>query len=307
MTGTFEAVGIGRCTADHVGAVSHYPNENDKLRIVEFAQQGGGLTATAMVALSRLGVSTTFIARLGQDSISSFIIDSLRHEGVDTSYVSIDPGLKGPFAFVMVNQQTGSRTISYTWEEARRLDPDSLPRKVISSSKLLLVDDYEGPAAIEAARIAHHARVPSFLDADGVYDKLPLLVGEVDYPVLNAPLAMNLTGASSPAEAARKLYQDFLPRLAVVTAGEEGVFAFGSDGGIHQPAFEVEVRDTTGAGDVFHGAFGYGVLKGWEPAMTLRFAAAVAAVKCTKLGGRAGIPTVGEAQSFLIRQGTPIP
>ena len=81
----FDAVGIGRCTADHVGVVSHYPAEDEKLRIVEFAQQGGGLTATAIVALSRLGVSSTFMARLGEDSISRFIMDTFHAEGVDTS------------------------------------------------------------------------------------------------------------------------------------------------------------------------------------------------------------------------------
>lgn len=306
MTNQFDAVGIGRCTADHVGVVSHYPAEDEKLRIVEFAQQGGGLTATAMVALSRLGVSSTFMARLGEDSISRFIMDAFHAEGVDTSFVSIDPELDGPFAFVMVNQQTGRRTISYTWEESRRLPPHSIPRAVISSAKLLLVDDYEGPAAIEAARIAHHAHTPSVLDADGVYDDLPLLIGEVDYPVFNAPLAMDVTGTKSPAEAARKLYQDFLPRLAVVTAGSEGAFAFGPEGEIHQPAFRVAVKDTTGAGDVFHAGFGYGLLKGWEPAMTLRFAAAVAAIKCTRIGGRDGIPTPDVVQSFLIQQGAPI-
>jgi len=303
----FDAVGIGRCTADHVGVVSHYPAEDEKLKIVEFAQQGGGLTATAIVALSRLGVSSTFMARLGEDSISRFIMDTFHAEGVDTSLVSINPDLNGPFAFVMVNQQTGHRTISYTWEETRRLSADDLPRKVISSAKLLLVDDYEGPAAIEASRIARHSHIPSVLDADGVYDDLPLLIGEVDYPVLNAPLAMDVTGTKSPAEAARKLYQDSLPRSAVVTAGTEGAFAFGPEGEEHQPAFQVEVKDTTGAGDVFHAGFGYGLLKGWGQAMTLRFAAAVAAMKCTRVGGRAGIPTLDEVQTFLIQQGTPLP
>ena len=126
----------------------------------------------------------------------------------------------------------------------------------------------------------------------------------VDAPI--EPLAMDVTGTKSPAEAARKLYQDFRPRLAVVTAGTEGAFAFGPEGEIHQPAFRVAVKDTTGAGDVFHAGFGYGLLKGWEQAMTLRFAAAVAAIKCTRVGGRDGIPTPDAVQSFLIQQGTPI-
>jgi len=307
VTKKFDAVGIGYCTADYVGVVSHYPEEDEKLTMLEFTQQGGGLTATAMVALSRLGVASAFMARLGKDAISRFIIETFHAEGVDTSFVSIDPEVKGPFAFVMVNQQTGSRTIPFTLYESRRLPSHDLPRELIRVAKLLIVDDYEGPAAVGASRIAHHARVPSVLDADGIYTDLPLLISEVDYPVLNARLAMNITGATSPVQAARKLYEEYIPRLAVVTAGTEGAFAFGPDGDIHQPAFEVDVKDTTGAGDVFHGAFGYGVLKGWEPAMMLRFAAAVAAMKCTKVGGRAGIPTLSEAQNFLIQQGTPIP
>ncbi len=302
----FDAVGIGRCTADHIAVTPHYPAEDKKLRISQFTQQGGGLTATTMVGLARLGVSSTFMAKLGEDSISRFILDGLKAESVDISFVLTDPRLNGPFSFVVVNRQTGSRTILHTWEEPRRLSPAELPRKVISSAKLLLVDDYEAPAAIEATRICHHMRIPTVLDADGVYSDLPMLINEIDYPVLSSHLAMELTSTNTPARAARRLYEDFLPRLAVVTAGEEGAFAFGSDGETYQPAFKVEVVDTTGAGDVFHAGFGYGLLQGWEPSMTLRFAAATAAIKCTRVGGRAGIPNLGEVQRFLIQQGSPL-
>jgi len=211
----FDAVGIGRCTADHIAVTPHYPAEDKKLRISEFTQQGGGLTATTMVGLSRLGVSSTFIAKLGEDSISRFILDGFDAEKVDTSFVLTDPSLNGPFSFIIVNRQTGSRTILHTWDETRRLSPKELPRKTISSARLVLVDDYEAPAAIEAARICARMRIPSVLDADGVCEDLPLLIREVDYPVLSSHLAMELTTTNTPARAARRLYEDFLPRLAV--------------------------------------------------------------------------------------------
>ncbi len=294
-----DVIGIGCAAADYLGVVARHPRVDEKMQMLDFSQQGGGLTATALVALARLGARASFISKLGPDAISRFIIDGLGDEGVATDRVIVDPEARGQFAFVMVERGTGKRSILFSRVGVKRLRPEEVDADYIRSAKLLIVDDYECAGAMRAAEVAREAGIPVAMDADGVDRNAGDLIALADFPVLPAGFAMTFTGAETPQEAASRLCGKYRPSAAVVTAGEAGCYCASADENFHQPAFKVEAVDTTGAGDVFHGGFAYGLLRGWPLRKTVRFAAAMAALQCTHLGGRPGIPNLKEVESFL--------
>lgn len=294
-----DVVGIGCCAADYLGVVSRQPRQDEKMAMLDFSQQGGGLTATALVALARLGASTSFISKLGEDAISRFIIGGLAAEKVATDHIMVDPAARGRFAFVIVDKTTGKRTILYSTVGVIPVRPEEVDARLIRSARLLMVDDYECAGAIRAAEVARGSGIPVAMDADGVDPEVGKLIALADYPVLPSDFAMSFTQSRTPGQAARRLRKEHGNKAVVVTAGEAGCFCDSELESFHQPAFKIEVVDTTGAGDVFHGGFAYGLLQGWSLRETVRFSTAMAALQCTRLGGRPGIPTLKEVQDFL--------
>ena len=299
MRGRFDVVGIGYSSVDYLGIVPCYPPEADeKTEMLEFSMQGGGPAATALVTLARLGAKVAFVGKVGDDDFGDFMLRELQREGVDVSMTLVEPGAKSPFAFIIVERGTGRRTILWTRSTASELSPREVDMKLIASASMLYLDGLQMEASIQAAKIARRKGVTVFLDADTLWSRSKELIGLCDVVIASKSFAKDLTG-SEDYEGAIRAILDLGPRIAGVTLGEEGCIC--CDGGpiVHKPAFKVEVVDTTGAGDVFHGAFAYGLLSGWELDRIAEFANAVAALKCRKLGGRAGIPTLKEVLDFL--------
>jgi len=293
-----DILGIGCCSVDYLSVIPTPLQPDAKLRMKRFSRQGGGLVATALVTAQRLGASTQFIGKVSDDPVGSEILEGLAREGVDASLSVVEPGRETRFALILVDESTGRRSIVWTpgtvtplqWEE---LDP-SLPTRC----RLLHIDEYELGASLRAAKQARSANVFVSLDAETVEEETPELLANVDLVIGSQDFARQYTGCSDPEEAVRSLHKQG-PRIAGVTLGSEGsVFCEGSDV-FFQEAFQVRVVDTTGAGDVFHGAFAFAVLKGWSTRACAVFSSAVAAMKCMDLGGRQAIPTLPAVRLFL--------
>ena len=293
----FDVVGLGYSAVDYLGIVPRYPCLDEKMLITEFAKQGGGLTATAMVTVTRLGGRASYIGKVGGDDFGRFIIEELEKDSVDTGRVVVDPSVTSQFAFIAIDQATGKRTIFWT-QSGVMLHPEEIKKGDILAGKVLHVDSHYPKAALQAVTWANEAGIPVVMDAGTMREGSIEIAERTDALITSTLYARQFTGQDDPEKAAQMMFNE-RRLVSGVTLGDQGCVYVTKDGAFHQPAFEVDVVDTTGAGDVFHGAISFGLAKGWPVPRIMEFAAAVAAIKCTKLGGRAGIPSHTEAVAFL--------
>jgi sugar/nucleoside kinase (ribokinase family) len=298
----FDVVGLGAAVVDLLALVPHFPEPDSKLAIQELSHQGGGLVGTALVTMARLGCRARYVGRLGDDANSGFTLEEFASEGVDTSAVTRAAGERARFSFVIVEAGTGLRTILHTGHGSAAVDPASLDRSTILSARALLIDSTDPPAARQCVEWMRSAYRPALIDADQYSPAAHAVARDCDYLVASHRYACACTGRTEPAQAARAMAKD-VTGVVVATAGREGAYVAAHGEEWRQPAFPVPVKDTTGAGDVFHGAFLFGVLRGWDLRRTATFAAAAAALKCRSLGGRAGIASLAETIGFLVEQG----
>ncbi|HPD14417.1 MAG TPA: PfkB family carbohydrate kinase [Planctomycetota bacterium] len=264
--------------------------------------QGGGLAATAAVAMARLGGRVEMWSRVGDDLQGRFILEQFQAEGVDTSQVRVCRGGRSPACAVTVDRRDGERYFTYFAGRGLDPSPEGLDLGRIAHAKAVLVDCCWPEAQIAAARHARACGVPVCADVGGVGHRIPELLRHVDYPIYSQECARRHGGTGSLEGDLRRLAE--LGGIApMVTLGADGC-AWLEGGEVRRlPAFRVEVVDTTGCGDVFHGAFTFGLARGWDVARTARFASATAALKCRALGGRTGIPTYDEVAAFLQQHG----
>lgn len=293
----FDVVGVGYSTIDYLGIVPQYPDLDEKVMMSEFTRQGGGVTATAMATVGRLGGRASYIGKVGDDAFGQFALEELRTEGVDVDRVIVQKGARSQFSFIAIDEATGRRTIFWTPSEMM-LTPEEICPGDILSAKVLHVDNHFPEAAIRAATIANDAGIPVLMDGGTCYEGSREIAERADVLIASALFARQFTGEEDPEAAATKMLTG-RRKLSAVTLGEKGCVYATEDGIFRHPGFRVEVVDTTGAGDVFHGAFSFGLAKGWEFPKIVEFASAVAAMKCRKLGGRAGIPNLAEVLEFI--------
>lgn len=298
MERSFDAVAIGYTAVDFLAMVPGIPEIDTKMEIDSLEIQGGGPAATAAVTMSRLGLKTAFEGKVGDDIAGSMMLRSLESEGVDVYGAIVEKGGRSQLAFIMVDSATASRTILWTRGSVSPLDPGELDLGIIRKSRGLLIDSLEPRAALAAAKTAREGGVPVVIDAgtlrDGIRDILPFC----DFIVASSLFASQISCGGTNDDALR-IIGGFGPKASVITLGGGGCVAVAGGEKIESAGFAVDAVDTTGAGDVFHGAFLFGVIRGWDVERIMVFSNAVAAMKCRKRGGRAGIPGTGEALSFL--------
>jgi sulfofructose kinase len=294
----YQVVGLGQCAIDYLGVVDHYPQIDTKKRLKAFEIQGGGPVATALVALSRWGIPTSFIGKISDDGFGKFIKLSLLDERVDISGLIVEPGKSSQFAFIAVEEHTGHRNIFWTSGATAPLKENEIDWSLIEQASLLHLDGLMLEASLAAARYARGRGIPVVLDAGSLNEGMLELAGLCDYLVTSEKFAEQYINEYNPQKAVREMYK-LGARVVSVTLGRQGSITMSAKGIFSMPAYTVPVMDTTGAGDVFHGGFIYGVLKGWEVEQIVSFATAAAGLKCRRLGGRAGIPLLTEIQELL--------
>lgn len=301
MTRKIEIAGLGFGSIDYLCIVPHIPVD-EKVGAIERLMQGGGAAATATVAASRLGAKTAFIGTVGDDPEGEQIINDLYKEKVETRYIQKKPGKSSPVAYCWVEQKSGKRSIVWNKGTSMPIDTEAIDTDFISSLKLLHLDGHNTEAAIKAAEIAKANGIIISLDAGSLLPGIERLVDLSDICIASEFFARIYTGEEDIEKAIRKL---FTPEKLIVAAtmGDNGVIAMTTEGFIRKSAFKVSVTDTTGAGDVFHGAFAYAYIQGWNVDKCLDFASATAAIKCTAFGGRTGIPGQKEVIKFLNEKG----
>ena len=295
-------VGIGQCAWDMLAVVDRFPQADTKIEVLGWEEQGGGPVATALAALSRLGITCRFYGVTGEDREGAAIRQSLIEEGVDVTGLVKRSNASSQTAFIAIDRSRGTRTIFWKRPTGDPLAVEELPPDFLSGAQFLLLDGLMKDASLFAARQARKAGIPVMLDAGRVREGMLELARLCDYVIGSEEFARELGWKDDPGSFKQEVRtQGF--GITTITLGGRGSVTFAGDEVISCPAFPVETVDTTGAGDVFHGGYLYGLLRKWPLKDTIRFASAVAAMKCRKLGGRAGMPRLAEVRQFLQERG----
>jgi sugar/nucleoside kinase (ribokinase family) len=295
----FDVVGMGLNSVDFLCVVPEFPTVNSKMEMLLFSKQGGGQVATAMVALSRWGVKAKYIGKVGGDELGQFSLRSIRQEGVDVSSVTTEPEATNQFATIIVDRSTGDRTILWNRDDRLMYREGELRKEEICSGKLLHLDGHDIHAAIRSASWAKEEGIPTVVDLDKAEPLTSELIKKVDFVITSARFPTLFTGISDQEKALVEMQRQ-APGFLCATLGREGVIALVDREILCVKGFEIDAVDTTGAGDVFHAGFIYGLLQNWEVRKILRFANGAAALKCGELGGRKGIRTLEEIHKFLM-------
>ena len=303
MIEPMDILGLGVASVDELLQVDAYPEADAKSPIRDWQRQCGGLTATALVAASRFGAHCAYAGTLGEGELSEYVLQCLRREGVDVRHVRRQSEARPVHAVVVVDATRHTRTILFDATGAPAATPDWPGEDVIRSARVLFVDHCGVAGMIRAARVARDAGIPVVADLEDAADRqFPELLGLVDHLILSRSFAERLTGRPDPVAAVEHLWSSGSRRAAVVTCGGEGCWYIAADSpgkARHQPALPVQVVDTTGCGDVFHGVYAASIARREDAAAAVRFAAAAAALKATCPGGQAGIPSRTAVEEFL--------
>lgn len=298
-----QIIGLGLSTVDILLRLDAMPTWQNAGGLRELCVDGGGPVGTALVAASRLGVRVGFVGTRGEDDLARLKLSLLTREGVDVSRVACRPGVESQVILCYVQSQTGERIFASAGNvSAAPLEARELDRDYLTQADYLHLDGFHFEAALQAAEWMHAAGKQVMLDAgrtEGQVDgRMADLVRATDILVCGAGFAPGLTGRPEGWDALEGLLA-LGPKIVVQTCGEQGSDTLTAAERFHTPAFPVPVLDTTGAGDVFHGAYLVGLLRGWDLRQIARYASAVSAIKCTRMGGRAGIPRDHEVMAFL--------
>ncbi len=294
--------GVGQCSLDLCAVVGQYPQVDAKEEVLQWEEQGGGPVATALATLARFRVATRFAGIVGDDEAGYKILQSLLSEHVDTTYLVERPDSTSQRAFVAVERATGKRTVFWQRPTGAELAPDELDDGFFRGVKFLLLDGRMKEVSLAAARKAKELNIPVMLDAGSMRDGMLELAQLSDYVVGSEPFAREL-GWTGDGSAFAEIVREQGWGTTTITVGERGSYTYHGFRSIHVPAYQVEVVDTNGAGDVFHGAYIAGILQGWDLETVLYFASGAAALKCTRIGGRAGIPDLMTLVRFLEQRG----
>lgn len=302
-----QIIGLGLTTIDVLVRLDGLPDWNSGGgELDEMTIDGGGPVGTALVTAARLGAATSYLGSCGNDELAALKLSLLARDRVDIGQVVIRHMPEAFLVLVCVHPQTGERTflLPRAWKSQPDLRPEDLKRESIVAADILLLDGYHPQAALQAAQWMHAAGKTVVLDGikthgEPISEEVRTLVPLCDILICGSGFAPSLTGCTDRWEAALAA-QRMGPGVVVQTEGSQGSDTLAGDERFHTPAFTVsKVIDTTGAGDVFHGAYLYGLLQSWDHRQIARFASAAAALKCTHLGGRRGIPHLKEINDFL--------
>ena len=293
----FDIAALGFCSNDYLALLPEIPIDN-KVQILEHLVQGGGPAATAAVAAARLGKKTAFISIVGDDDPGQTIIRDLEKENVYTGGMKIRKNCNSAIAYCWVDKTTGARSVAWSRGNLPELEADEVDLEMIRNAKILHLDGHNPKAALAAAKEARKHGVKVSIDAGTLRDGIKEILEYVDILIASEMFARQYTGENDLEKAIYKLASNGA-EVVGVTMGKNGSMTLQNGQLFRAGTFPVIPVDTTGAGDVYHGAYCVKYLETVDPMECMRCASAVAALKCTKTGGRTGIPTRSEVDEFL--------
>jgi len=292
----FDLLGVGECSLDQLLLLDALPAPGGKARVAEWRELAGGQVATAVLAAARLGLRTAYAGAVGDDARAECVLAPLRAAGADLSRVETVVGAATRAAVILVERGTGERSVLGHRDPRLGQARAALAALDLGTARLLLLDGSDLALATRLAERARSQGLAVLLDLDAPAPGFEHLLAHVDFPVVSKGFAEAAYGS---AEGALDRLVALGARLPVVTLGAEGALARSAGRQLASPGFAVDVVDTTGAGDVFHGAFAWGLLRGLDAAALLRAANAAAALACTGLGAQAAIPDAEQLVAFL--------
>jgi sulfofructose kinase len=299
VSAAFDLVGVGLNATDTLILVSKFPAYAGKAAFTEEVVSPGGQVASALATAAKLGLRTKYIGSVGDDDRGRIQMDSLRSTGMNLDDVEIRKGCPNQSAYIVIDQSTGERTIFWHRPDCLRIDPSRITTEKIACARMLHIDGHDTPAVEHAACIARESGVPVSVDVDTIYPGFDRVLPSVDYLVASTEFPERWTAEPDHFHALEIIQNEYGMRVAAMTLGSHGALARAEGRFVYSPAFVVDTVDTTGAGDVFHGALCYSVLEGLALPDALNFANAMAALNCTKLGARGGIASAEEARRLI--------
>ena len=294
---TVDVVGVGLNATDTIISVPHIPARSGKVESTAVRILPGGQVATAMIACQIWGLRTRYVGKLGDDAAAQVHRDAFASAGVETCLVTV-PNCSSQQSFILVDSD-GERTAVGWREERLALQPSELTREWIADARALLIDGYDTAAATTAASLAREAGIPVVADLDEAYPGIDELLPNIDYLIVSQGLPKRLCDEPDLAKSLPMLQGRYSSRLAAATLGSDGVLVYDGERFHYAAAFRVPVRDTTGAGDIFHAGFIHGLLHDWPLQRTLEFSCAAAALNCTAIGARGGICGIDEIETLI--------
>jgi sulfofructose kinase len=294
-----DVVGIGLNATDTLILLPHFPTFNSKVEFESAQLSAGGQTASAIVACARWGLRSRYIGKVGNDAAAAFQRSEFERAGVEAPLIVVDD-CSSQQAFILVDQASGERTILWRRDERLALRPEDLQHEWITRARALHLDGHDNLAAAQAARWAREASIPVTADVDNLYPHIEGLLDNVDYLIASQEFPARLTAEPDLLKSLPAIAQRHGCRVAGATLGRDGALLWSRENGfLYAPAYQVHARDTTGAGDIFHGAFIYGLLAGWPLPRILDFSCAAAGLNCTAPGARGGIRPVAEIEARM--------
>ncbi len=292
----FDVVGVGLNATDTVLIVPRFPAYGGKAPFTREFYSVGGQVATAIVTCAELGLKSKYIGTVGDDERGRIQMDSLRASGVNIEHVQQRDNCPNQSAYIVVDESTGERTIFWNRPDCLTISPAQISSEQITGARLLHIDGHDTAAVEHAARSAD---MPVTVDVDTIYAGFDRVLPLVDYLISSTEFPARWTGIDDPCVALIEIQRANGMRVAGMTLGAHGALAWADGRFYYSPAFVVNCIDTTGAGDVFHGAFCYSVLQQMPIAEALEFSNAMAALNCTEAGARGHIARTEEAYQLI--------
>ena len=288
-----DVVGVGINATDTIIRLPHFPALDSKVELLSAETRPGGQVASAIVACRRWGLSARYVGKIGDDAAGQLQMDEMKRAGVEAHWI-VAPGVMSQSSYILVDEPSGERTVLWKRDSRIALQPEDLRCEWISGARALLVDGHDTAAAAQAARWAREEHVPVVGDFDNRYPGVEALLEFTDFAVTSRDFPERLTGQKDLLKSLPEISRRFGCRLTAATLGRNGVVAWEGKRFFQCAGFRVRAVDTTGAGDILHGAFVYGLLSGWPLEEMLEFCCAAAALNCTAAGARGGIATLEE-------------
>ena len=296
-------VGIGANVFDTLYNIPTYPKEDTKMRATASKTAGGGPVATGLVAASKLGEDVAYIGVLSDDNGGKFLKSDFEKYGVDTSLIETKSGYRSFASVLWLCADTATRTCVFDKGDLPPLELNDKQIEAIKSAEILMIDGNEMNAAVSAAKIAKENGVKVLYDCGGLYEGVENLLALTDIMIPSEEFSLGVTGCDTAEEAAKKLFETYNPEIIVITQGKKGGIIYDGNEIISYPIYPAVVVDSNGSGDVFHGAFAAGVVKGFDYLKCSHFSSAVSGLKCTGVGARESVPDFETTKKYLMENG----